>query len=146
MNVAIVTAGMTAGAQASALEADYVLAEEDAQIEIVAHPRLLAAVAWRIGMRAFRLQLLAGPVITSTDFLAWGVVDALVPRGADSVKWVADWIGGRSELALDSAAALIRRRGGDSLERVEFARIFAIGEPQIGMAAFLAKRRPQWTR
>jgi len=43
-------------------------------------------------------------------------------------------------VALDAAANLIRRRGGDVLERAEFARLFAAGEPQRGLAAFLNRR------
>jgi hypothetical protein len=35
---------------------------------------------------------------------------------------------------------LIRSRGGDRLERAEFARLFALGEPQKGLGAFLAKK------
>lgn len=33
-------------------------------------------------------------------------------------------------------------RGGDRLERAEFARLFAEGEPQKGLAASLAKAKP----
>jgi enoyl-CoA hydratase/carnithine racemase len=75
-----------------------------------------------------------------------GLADALVPIGADPVEWFAAWIGGRSTLALDAAAALIRGRGGDVTERFEFARLFATGEPQEGVGAFLEKRRPKWLR
>ncbi|MGZ7042115.1 MAG: hypothetical protein ACXVH7_10030, partial [Thermoanaerobaculia bacterium] len=59
-------------------------------------------------------------------------------------QWLEEWMRGRSGLAIDSAAALIRRRGGDPLERAEFARMFAIGEPQVGLSAFLAKRKPEF--
>jgi len=38
-----------------------------------------------------------------------GLLDALVPFGCDPVEWLAGWVGGRSTLALDTAAALIRR-------------------------------------
>jgi enoyl-CoA hydratase/carnithine racemase len=52
--------------------------------------------------------------------------------------------GSGSALARESAAVLIGHRGGDALERAEFARLFAIGEPQEGLRAFLEKRRPSF--
>jgi enoyl-CoA hydratase/carnithine racemase len=84
--------------------------------------------------------------LTAEDAVREGLADALVPSGADPVEWLAGWIGGRSTLALDEAAALIRGRGGDVTERFAFARLFATGEPQEGLAAFLEKRRPNWNR
>lgn len=48
-------------------------------------------------------------------------------------------------IALDAAAALIRARGRDRLERAELARLFAIGERQTGPGAFLAKVRPSYS-
>jgi hypothetical protein len=53
----------------------------------------------------------------------------------DFVEWQE-----RSGLALDAAARLIRSRGGDALERAEFARLFAAGEPQKGLTAWLESR------
>ena len=100
-------------------------------------PALLGALVWRIGAKALRLYALGCTIL---DGAADGVIDALVPLGTDSVEWAAGWIGRRSELALDAAAALIRRRGGDDLERAEFARLFAIGEPQEGLAAWLESK------
>jgi hypothetical protein len=50
----------------------------------------------------------------------------------------------KSTIALDSAAMLIDRRGGDALERAEFARLFATGTPQEGLTAFLEKRQPRF--
>ena len=102
---------------------------------------LIGALVWRIGSKALRLYAMSGSSAGANDLVSWGVADALVPCGEDSVEWVAGWIGGRSSLALDAAAALVRGRGGDELERAEFARLFAIGEPQIGLSAFLARRR-----
>jgi hypothetical protein len=63
----------------------------------------------------------------------------------DAEAWCANWLKGRSVLALDSAATLIRSRGGDRLERAEFARLFATGEPQTGLGAFLAKKSPRYS-
>ena len=51
------------------------------------------------------------------------------------------WLGrGVDGFRIDAAAVLVRSRGGDALERAEFARLFAIGEPRTGLGAFLAKK------
>jgi hypothetical protein len=121
---------------AAALWCDFWVASEIAIVDVDA-----GALLWRIGSRAYRLHLLQGGVWRAGD-----VADALVPPGAHPLEWTAGWLSGRSEAAFDSAAALVRRRGGDPLERAEFARLFATGEPQEGLAAFLAKRKPQWQR
>lgn len=71
------------------------------------------------------------------------IVDELSDR--EPREWVEEWMRHRSVMALDSAAALIRARGGDRLERAEFARLFAAGEPQKGLGAFLAKTRPTYS-
>jgi enoyl-CoA hydratase/carnithine racemase len=130
--IAVATERITA----AALWCDFLIATENAIVDVDA-----GALLWRIGSRAYRLHLLRGGVWRAGD-----VADALVPPGADPLEWTAGWLRGRSEAAFDSAAALIRRRGGDPLERAEFARLFATGEPQEGLAAFLAKRKPQWQR
>lgn len=104
---------------AAALLADWLVAGPNATLDWTS-PQTLGALVWRIGAKALRLYALGG-----TD----GVADM------DSVEWE-----GRSELALDAAAGLIRRRGGDALERAEFAWLFAIGEPQKGLAAWLGSR------
>jgi hypothetical protein len=104
---------------AAALLADWLVAGPDATLDW-SLPQTLGALVWRIGAGALRLYVLGG---------TGGVADM------DSVEWTS-----RSELALDAAAALIRRRGGDALERAEFARLFATGEPQKGLAAWLESR------
>jgi hypothetical protein len=110
---------------AAALLADWLVAAPGATLDWTS-PQTLGALVWRIGAKALRLYALGG-----ID----GLADALVPPGTDSVEWQ-----GRSEIALDAAAGLIRRRGGDHLERAEFARLFATGEPQKGLAAWLESR------
>ena len=121
---------------AAALLADWLVAGADARLAIAGDGALLGALVWRVGSAALRFYACGGDVED--------VADALVPPGEDSVEWTRGWLAGRSALALDAAAALIRGRGGDDLERAEFARLFAIGEPQIGLAAFRARRKPQW--
>jgi hypothetical protein len=111
---------------AAALLADYLVAGGGARIDW-SSAATLGALVWRIGPAALRLYALDG---TS------GVADM------DFVEWA-----GRSGPALDAAAALIRRGGGDALERAEFARLFATGEPQKGLTAWLesrsTKKRPR---
>ena len=103
----------------AALLADWLVAGADAALDW-SSPRTLGALVWRIGSQALRLYALGG-----TD----GVADM------DFVEWE-----GRSAPALDAAARLIRGRGGETLERAEFARLFAIGEPQEGLAAWLESK------
>jgi hypothetical protein len=109
-------------------------------------PAAWAGAIRRIGNAAWRLHVASLLPLTAAAAVRHGLCDALVPEESDPVKWAADWVGGRSQPALESAAALIRRRGGDPLERAEFARLFAAGEPQEGLAAFLGKRQPMWRK
>jgi hypothetical protein len=104
---------------AAALLADWLVAGPDATLDW-SSPQTLGALVWRIGSGALRLYALGG---------TGGVADM------DSVEWTS-----RSELALDAAARLIRGRGGDNLERAEFARLFATGKPQEGLAAWLESK------
>ena len=104
---------------AAALLSDWLVAGPHAHLDW-SSAATLGALVWRIGPAALRLYALG-----STD----GIADA------DSVEW-----SGRSGPALDAAAALIRRCGGDALERAEFARLFATGEPQKGLTAWLESR------
>ncbi|HEX8251541.1 MAG TPA: hypothetical protein VF846_00225 [Thermoanaerobaculia bacterium] len=118
-------------AAAALLFADYAVLDRDASL-IVDEPEAWAAVAWRLGRRAIAWSVRGA--------VAAEVVDEITELDAES--WRERWMRGRSALALDSAAELIRRRGGDALERAEFARLFAISEPQRGLRAFLAKQKP----
>jgi len=121
-------------AAAALLFADYAVLHEEATLTVDV-AEAWAAVAWRLGRRA----------------VAWAamgekreeVVDEITSKEPD--QWREEWMRHRSVIALDAAAMLIRSRGGDSLERAEFARLFAIGEPQKGLGAFLAKVRPSYS-
>lgn len=68
--------------------------------------------------------------------------DDVIAPGVDARTYVEEWIGARSVIALEVAARLLRNNGGDELERAEFARLFATGEPQRGLRAFLEKGTP----
>ena len=85
-------------------------------------PAEWAEVVWLIGADALRVW---------SDGRPRPSVDA---RGRASLH-------DRSEIAAESAEMLVNARGGDALERAEFARLFAIGEPQKGLRAFLSRRK-----
>jgi enoyl-CoA hydratase/carnithine racemase len=97
-------------------------------------PAALADAVWRIGDRV--LGLLGRPRITAAEALELGL--------CDEVGDGADFVAGRSAVALGAAAALVSSRGGDALERATFAWLFATGTPAEGLSAFLEKRRPKF--
>lgn len=119
---------------AAALFAGWCVLDPGARL-VLDSPAAWAGAAWRIGDRAYALWLDGVTEFNAPTALSEGLCDAIASRFD---------LGARSELALDSAAALIRQRGGDPLERAEFARLFAIGEPQKGLGAFLQKRAPRF--
>jgi hypothetical protein len=128
-------AGEVRGLQAAALLfSDYAVLDAGAELTIDS-AEAWAGAAWRLGRRTL------GWVVRGER--ASEIVDEITER--DPGTWREEWMQHRSVMALDSAAALIRGRGGDRLERAEFARLFAIGEPQKGLSAFLAKTRPTYS-
>lgn len=128
-------AGEIRGLPAAALLfADYAVLQTGATLTVEV-PEAWAAAAWRLGRAALRWHVCGAR--------AEEIVDEITD--AEPRSWIEEWMRHRSVMALDSAAALIRSRGGDSLERAEFARLFAIGEPQKGLSAFLAKVRPTYS-
>lgn len=131
MIVAVATEEITPGA----LYCDWLFVTEDARLS--KDPAVIGGIVWRLGARAWRLYL--GNGITAAD-----IADDVIPSHEDPMPFAQRWAEGRSTKALDSAASLLRRRGGDALERAEFARLFAAGVPQIGLDAFLKKHRPEW--
>jgi hypothetical protein len=120
-------------AAAALLFADYAVVRTGARLEVDV-PEAWAAVVWRLGRRTLKWSL---------DRNQEDLIDETTDR--DPQSWLEEWMRHRSVIALDAAAALIRGRGGDSLERAEFARLFALGEPQRGLGAFLAKVRPSYS-
>lgn len=121
-------------AAAALLFADYAVLHRAASLAVDSL-EAWAGAAWRLGRGAWRWRLRGGA--------AEELVDEVTDLDADG--WLGNWTRNRSVLALDSAAVLIRSRGGDRLERAEFARLFAIGEPQQGLGAFLAKKTPRYS-
>lgn len=132
----IVAAGegeLSGDALACALHSDWLVLASSARL-VIDTPSAWSGVVWRMGRGALALLLM------SDEEKRERLADLLVPPGRDPLEWATEWVGARSAVALDAAANLIRRRGGDVLERAEFARLFAAGEPQRGLAAFLNKR------
>lgn len=121
---------------AEALYADVLLAAPEARLMLT--PDSWGGIVWRIGRRAFALHVSGATRLDAGEAYAWGIVDA-VTDDAEA------WLGTRSPLALEAAASLLANRGGDPLERGEFARLFAAGEPQKGLLAFLEKRGARFT-
>ena len=119
-------------ALACGLHSDLLVLAGDAQI-VLDTPAAWSGAVWRMGRRA--LMFCVAPAI-----LPAMIADLLVPAGRDPLQWAVEWVGARSAIAFDAAANLIRRRGGDVLERAEFARLFASGETQKGLAAWLESR------
>ena len=121
-------------AAAALLFADYAVLHADASLHVDL-PEAWAAAVWRLGRRTLKWHL--------DGANAADIVDEITTK--EPSVWLEEWTRHRSVMALDSAAVLIRGRGGDSLERAEFARLFAAGEPQKGLGAFLAKTRPTYS-
>jgi enoyl-CoA hydratase/carnithine racemase len=131
-------AGEVRGLPAAALLfADYAVLDRDATLHLDA-PECWAAAARRLGRGALRLHIDRRTAFTAPEAVELGLCDEVIE--GDARVWLDRWMQGRSVLALDSAAMLIRSHGGDPLERAEFARLFAIGEPQQGMRAFLGRK------
>lgn len=126
--------GEVRGLAATALLfSDYAVLHASATL-VVDTPESWAGVGWRLGRTTLRWALDGARQEQVVD-----EVTEVEPR-----RWLEEWMRHRSVMALDSAALLIRSRGGDRLERAEFARLFAAGEPQKGLGAFLAKMKPSW--
>ena len=128
-------------AAAALLFADYAVLDARATLHVDV-AEAWAAAAWRLGHGALRLYVKLHrdrrTTFSAADAKNAGLCDEVIE--GDPHDWLHSWMAGRSTVALDSAAMLIRARGGDALERTEFARLFAIGEPQRGLAAFLNRR------
>lgn len=134
------------------LTADYAAMQGDGVLDLRdATPQVRAAIGWRLSTAAawpplsfpeFESAGSAAAVHAPDGALAAGLIDEVIATDAEA--WFARWLHGRSVAALESAAMLIRMRGGDALERAEFARLFATGQPQEGLRAFLEKRPPRF--
>jgi hypothetical protein len=128
-------------ALAALLVSDYAVLDP-AAVLVIDSPEAWAGAAWRLGRGAMSLLLESvrpGLVtLPAAEALERGLCDEITDR--DPRAWLESWTENRSLAALETAAQLIRSRGGDRLERAEFARLFATGEPQRGLEAFLGRR------
>jgi hypothetical protein len=128
-------------ALAALLVSDYAVLDSGAVL-VIDSPEAWAGAAWRLGRGVMALLLEGnGPqpvTLSAAEAVARGLCDEITDR--DPRAWLESWTEGRSLAALESAAQLIRGRGGNRLERAEFARLFATGEPQKGLAAFLRQK------
>ena len=139
LRVAAMGEGDVNGVAAAALMfADFAVLKENATLHIDAAEAWAGAV-WRLGRKALHVQ----NAMSAREARDAGLCDDVTDHEAE--MWLEEWMRHRSVVALDSAAALIRSRGGDRLERAEFARLFALGEPQKGLDAFLGKRKPTYS-
>ena len=136
--VVSIASGTVAGdAAAALLFSDWAVMEPDSTLRIDS-PSAYAGAIWRLRDGQSALALAASPDLSAAD--------AEQLRLCDEISDGADFLGNRSEVALDAAATLIARRGGDALERATFAWLFATGTPAEGLTAFLEKRRPRFDR
>src|SRR6476620_9127189 len=126
MNIVLTSRDVSGAEAASLLLSDYAAATADVSITIDS-AEAWAGVVWRIGRGALKLFAGGGTAFTATEALQIGLIDDIA---TDADEWHRRFLENRSALALDSAAMLLRNRGGDALERAEFARLFAAGEPQ----------------
>ena len=143
--IAVATGEVTA----AALHADWLVMSAGAKLIVEqgsSSAAVVGALVWRMGVRARRLLLGGHAALHGAEALEWGIADAVVPDGVDALEWTRQWASSRSERAIDVAAQLLRSRGGDALERALFAWLFATGEPQEGLRAFLEKRSARFSR
>jgi acetyl-CoA carboxylase alpha subunit len=136
LTVAMADGDVQGLAAAALVFADYAVLDAHATLHLDSD-EVWPAIAWRLGRRA--LHLVATQRLGAQEAKENGLCDEVT--GETPEAWREQWMRHRSVLALDSAAMLIRARGGDALERAEFARLFALGEPQKGLGAFLAKKK-----
>jgi enoyl-CoA hydratase/carnithine racemase len=143
--IAIAGVELSGAGLAAALDADWLAVREGSRLAIASpriDPAVASTLARRVGNRRARRLLLTGErIVTAAEALEQGIADSLVPAAEDSLKWLHGWLSARSARALLAGAGLVRRRGGDPLERAEFARLFSEGVPRRGLRMFLDKTK-----
>lgn len=128
-------------AAAALLFADYAVLQQSAVLGLDV-PEAWAAAVWRIGRRVMPLVLDGNRDLPAEEAVRAGLCDETID--VEPAGWLASWTRNRSMAALETAAVLLRRSGGDRLEAAAFARLFAIGDPREGLAAFLERRTPRF--
>ena len=111
--------------------------------------RLTRAVGKAIAMEV----ILNGRVLSAAEALQFGLINRVVPAAAylDEALQMAAEIGKRAPLAVQMAKSAINKAEelalteGIDYERRNFYLLFASADQKEGMAAFAAKRDPNWT-
>ena len=139
LTVAFGTGALNGEPLGAALAADWFAVAPDAVLELDSAGAWSGAVV-RVGRALLRLYLLEATRFDAASARRHELCDGVAADGETALQWLERWIAGRNLIALESAAALVRLRGGDRLERAEFGRLFAAGEPQAGLRAFLDRK------
>lgn len=107
----------------------------------------------RCGIGQTRRLCYSGELITAAEALSIGVADKVIPDGSfeEQVMAFADLITSKAPLAVRGTKKVINRAqetvllSGLRLEVEEFLRLFATADREEGMAAFLEKRKANFT-
>lgn len=123
----------------SAFFAAYLAISETVTFDRIEHGATIAGMVRRTGRKAVASAMLLPA--RAGELIEMGLADARVAGSITPAAWLRQWVGVRSVPALVSAMTMLRHRlGGDVLERAEFARLFAIGDPQAGLTRFLDRQ------
>lgn len=145
--------GLLAAADVVVAAAEAHFAFSEVRLGIV--PAMIAPfVIARLGAARARRLFLTAEAFGAADALAWGLVDRVAPAGEldAAVGAVVAELRKGGPAALAHAKALVRDVGGAAPAAVAgltaelIAGLRASDEGQEGMAAFLDKRPPRWTR
>lgn len=161
--VAIVEGRCLGGAFELVLACHFVFATETAvfgcpEIRLGVIPPVLAALGQlRLGAVAERL-VMTGRELPAREAHARGAVEALIPTGKEArafaFEWYKETLSPLSAFSLREATRAAREASGllvaldaplAALEKAYVERLLPSHDPNEGIEAFLAKRKPQWT-
>jgi cyclohexa-1,5-dienecarbonyl-CoA hydratase len=161
VTAAIVRGRCLGGGFELALACDFILAAEDAMFGLpevalgVFPPAASALLPLRIGAARAASAVLTGEMLGAGAWRAAGLVELTAPAGALDAAvdaWFASHLAPRSAAALRHAAAAARmeltsrvRQTLPELERLYLDHLMRTRDAAEGIAAFLAKRAPEWT-
>src|SRR5688572_13420417 len=160
VTIAAINGYAMGGGLECALACDLRIAEEHAQMALP-EPAvgLLPAgcgtqcLPWLVGEGWAKRMILTNERIDAATALRIGLVQEVVPKGKslEAATALAARVGGLSPRAVEYCKALIHnarngipRRAGLALERERFMDLFDHSDQAEGVAAFLAKRKPEW--
>jgi cyclohexa-1,5-dienecarbonyl-CoA hydratase len=144
-----------------ALACDFILAEEDAQLGLpevalgVFPPAAAALLPLRVGAARATSAIVTGRSRSAREWHDAGLVEFVSASGAlaaDVDAWFARTLAPKSAAAIRHAAAAARlllldevREALPRLERLYLDDLMRTQDAVEGIAAFIAKRTPQWT-